>query len=56
MSYVGIQTVGLMGDFNRLKDNFINMHYRYVQIVKDPTRGQAVLDKIWTNMYVTSVR
>ena len=39
-----------MGDFNRLKNNFINTHYRYVQIVKDPTRGQAVLDKIWTNM------
>ena len=26
------------------------MHYRYVQIVKDSTRGQAVLVKIWTNM------
>ena len=42
--------VMLIGDFNQLKDNFIKTHYRYVQVVKDPTRGQSLSDKIWTNM------
>ena len=45
----------LMSDFNRLKDNFINTHYRHVQMAKDPTRGQAVLDEIWTNMPTLSL-
>ena len=25
-------------------------HYRFVQVVNVVTRGQAILDKIWTNM------
>ena len=31
-------------------DNFLKTHYRFVQIVNVGTRGNAVLDKIWTNM------
>ena len=42
----------LMGDFNRLRDNFIKSHYAYKQIVVSPTRNDAILDKIWTNMYM----
>ena len=42
--------VMLIGYFNQFKDNFIKTQYRYVQVVKDPTRGQSLLDKIWTNM------
>ena len=38
------------GDFNQLNDNFLKTHYRFVQIVNVGTRGNAVLDKIWTNM------
>ena len=38
------------GDFNQLKDNFLKTHYRFVQIVNVGTRGNAVLDKMWTNM------
>ena len=40
----------LMGDFNQLRDNFIKTHYAYRQIVSKPTRNNAILDKIWTNM------
>ena len=42
----------ITGDFNQLKDNFLKVHYRFVQIVNVVTRGQATLDKIWTNMNV----
>ena len=38
------------GDFNQLNDNFVKTHYRFVQIVNVGTRGNAVLDKSWTNM------
>ena len=40
----------ITGDFNQLNDNFLKTHYRFVQIVNVSTRGNAVLDKIWTNM------
>ena len=38
------------GDFNQLQENFLRTHYRCVQVVEVVTRGQATLDKIWTNM------
>ena len=37
-------------DFNQINDSFLKTHYMFSQIVKVPTRGQAILDKIWTNM------
>ena len=40
----------ITGDFNQLNDNFLKVHYRFVQVVNVVTRGQATLDKIWTNM------
>ena len=40
----------ITGDFNQLQDNFMKTHYRFVQVVNVVTRGQAILDKIWTNM------
>ena len=40
----------ITGDFNQLNDNFLKTHYRFVQIVNVGTRGNSVLDKIWTNM------
>ncbi|KAK2186816.1 hypothetical protein NP493_188g06013 [Ridgeia piscesae] len=40
----------ITGDFNQLRDNFMKTHYRFVQVVNVVTRGQAILDKIWTNM------
>ena len=40
----------ITGDFNQLRDNFMKTHYRYVLVVTVVTRGQAMLDKIWTNM------
>ena len=40
----------ITGDFNQLQDNFLRTHYRFVQVVEVVTRGQATLDKIWTNM------
>ena len=42
----------ITGDFNQLKDNFLKVHYLFVQVVNVVTRGQATLDKIWTNMNV----
>ena len=39
-------------DFSQLKDNFLKVHYLFVQVVNVVTRGQATLDKIWTNMNV----
>ena len=38
------------GDFNQLNEFFLKTHYRFVQIVNVGTRGNTVLDKIWTNM------
>ena len=40
----------LTGDFNQMNDSFLKTHYKFSQIVKVATRGQAILDKIWTNM------
>ena len=40
----------ITGDFNQLQDNFMKTHYRFIQIVNVVTRGQTILDKIWTNM------
>ena len=40
----------ITGDFNQLQDNILRTHYRFVQVVEVVTRGQATLDKIWTNM------
>ena len=40
----------ITGDFNQLRDNFMKTHYRFVQVVNVVTRGQAVSDKIWTNV------
>ena len=40
----------ITGDFNQLQDHFLRTHYRFVQVVEVVTRGQATLDKIWTNM------
>ena len=40
----------MTGDFNQMNDSFLKTHYKFSQIVKVATRGQAILDKIWTNM------
>ena len=40
----------ITGDFNQMNDSFLKTHYKFSQIVKVATRGQAILDKIWTNM------
>ena len=40
----------ITGDFNQLNYNFLKVHYRFVQVVNVVTRGQATLDKTWTNM------
>ena len=40
----------ITGDFNQMNDSFLTTHYTFSQIVKVATRGQAILDKIWTNM------
>ena len=40
----------LTGDFNQLNENFLITHFRFIQVVNVPTRGQAILDKIRTNM------
>ena len=39
----------LIGDFNQMNDS-LKTHYKFSQIVKVATGGQAILDKIWTNM------
>ena len=38
------------GDFNRLKTRRLQNHFKLKQLVKFPTRGQATLDLILTNM------
>ena len=40
----------ITGDFNQMNDSFLKTHYKFSQIVKVATRGQVILDKIWTNM------
>lgn len=39
----------LVGDFNRLDYRFLCNHFNLKQIVKNPTRGNAILDLIFTN-------
>ena len=39
----------LLGDFNQLPDEAIE-RYPLFRVVKEPTRGNAVLDKIFTNI------
>ena len=40
----------LTGDFNKFKDNYVKQSYNLKQLVKEPTRGNNILDKIFTNM------
>ena len=40
----------ITGDFNQMNDSFLKTHYTYCQIVKVATKGQAIVEKIWTNM------
>ena len=40
----------LSGDFNHLPERQLKAHYHLKQIVTVPTRGEATLDKIYTNM------
>ena len=40
----------ITGDFIQLRYNFMKTHYRFVQVVNVVTRGQAILNKVWTNM------
>ena len=42
----------ITGDFNQMNDSVLNTHYTFSQIVKVAARGQAILDKIWTNMNI----
>ena len=42
--------VVLTGDLNQFKDTFLRTHYSLKQLVRNPTRKNAILDKIWTNM------
>ena len=39
----------ITGDFNQFHYNFLKVHYRFVQVVNVVTRGQATLDKTWTD-------
>jgi len=40
----------LLGDFNKLRDAAL-LSYPLKQVVKSPTRGAAILDKIYTNIH-----
>ena len=40
----------ITGYFNQMNDSFLKTHYTFSQIVKVATKGQAIVDKIWTNM------
>ncbi len=44
--------VVLLGDFNQLPDSGIVNQCKLKQVVSKPTRGNATLDKIFTNMSV----
>ena len=41
----------LVGDFNRLNYRYISNHFNLRQTVKNPTRGAAILDLIFTNLF-----
>ena len=45
--YCGIM---ILGDFNQLPDHRIKSQLHLKQIVQKPTRGNAILDKLFTNM------
>ena len=40
----------ITGDLNQFKDTFLRTHYSLKQLVRNPTRKNAILDQIWTNM------
>ena len=40
----------LTGDFDRLRDQFLSTHYAFKQLVKDATRGNAILYELWSSM------
>ena len=40
----------LVGDFNRIDYRFLCNHFNLRQTVQDPTRGNAILDLIFTNL------
>lgn len=40
----------ICGDFNRLKDSYLKSSCLLKQVVTSPTRLQAILDKVYTNM------
>ena len=40
----------LVGDFNRLDYRFFCNHFNLLQTVQDPTRGNVILDLIFTNL------
>ena len=42
--------VVILGDFNGVDTSDLNSHHALVQVVRDPTRGYAVLDLIVTNL------
>ena len=41
----------LAGDFNRLDEKSIQRHFRLKQMVKKPTRKDAILDLVLTNLH-----
>ena len=41
----------LVGDFNRLNYRHICNHFNLRQIVRNPTRGRAILDLVFTNLF-----
>ena len=45
--YTGIV---IMGDFNKMKGSQLKRHHNLKQIVDLPTRGNAILDNIYTNV------
>ena len=40
----------LSDDLNQIRDRFIQTHYGLNQLVKQPARKNAILDKLWTNL------
>ena len=42
--------IAILGDFNKLDTDTISRFTGLVQVVNAPTRGQAILDKILTNL------
>ena len=41
----------MVGDFNRLNYRYINNHFNLPQTVKNPTRGDTILDLIFTYLF-----